>query len=73
MVRHADPIPSEFTVRIDADVRRRLRALAIRSGRTQEQLILAAIEAYLDRNEGFRLPPWVGAWAPTASGAGRCP
>ena len=68
MVRHADPIMSEVTVRVDADVRRRLRALATRSGRAQEQLIIAAIEAYLERNEGFRLPPWVGAWTPVAAG-----
>ena len=73
MVRHADPITSEFTVRVDADVCRRLHALAARSGRTQEQLILAAIQAYLDRNEGFRLPPWVGAWTPTVSGSGPGP
>ena len=71
MVRHADPITSDITVRVDADVRRRLRALATRSGRTQEQLTLAAIQAYLDRNEGFRLPPWVGAWTPTAGAVGR--
>ncbi len=70
MVRHADPITSDVTVRVDADLRGRLRALATRSGRAQEQLILAAIQAYLDRNEGFRLPPWVGAWTPTASAAG---
>jgi predicted DNA-binding protein len=73
VVRHADPITSEVTIRVDADVRRRLRALATRSRRTQEQVILAAIDAYLDRNEGFRLPPWVGAWTPTASGSGRNP
>ena len=73
MVRHADPTTSDVTVRVDGDIRRRLRALATRSGRTQEQLTLAAIQAYLDRNEGFRLPPWVGAWAPTASAARRSP
>lgn len=71
MVRHADPTTSHVIVRVDADVRRRLRALATRSGRTQEQLILAAIKAYLDRNEGFRLPPWVGAWTPSAGATGR--
>lgn len=71
MARHADPITSDLTVRVDADVRRRLRALATRSGRTQEQLTLAAIQAYLDRNEGFRLPPWVGSWTPTAGTVGR--
>lgn len=71
MVRHADPITSDVTVRVDADLRRRLHALATRSGRAQEQLILAAIQAYLDRNEGFRLPPWVGAWTPAAGTVGR--
>ena len=70
MARHADPSMSDVTVRVDADVRRRLQALATRSGRAQEQLIIAAIEAYLERNEGFRLPPWVGAWNPIAGAAG---
>jgi hypothetical protein len=47
---------------LDPQIRRRLRALALRSGRPQAELVREALTAYLDRRQGYRLPSWVGSW-----------
>jgi len=52
----------EAALRLDADQQHRLRLLAGRLGRSGEELLREAVDAYLDRREDRSLPPWVGAW-----------
>ena len=63
-VRGASVIPrvERTTIYLDAEQRRRLRSLAASSDRPRDQLIREAIDRYLGRRDGFRLPSWVGAW-----------
>ncbi len=56
------PWVERTTIYLDADQRRRLRSLAASSDRPRDQLIREAIDRYLGRRDGFRLPSWVGAW-----------
>ena len=56
------PRVERTTIYLDVDQRRRLRSLAASSDRPRDQLIREAIDRYLGRCEGFRLPSWVGAW-----------
>lgn len=56
------PRVERTTIYLDADQRRRLRSLAASSDRPRDQLIREAIDRYLGRSDGFRLPSWVGAW-----------
>jgi len=56
------PRVERTTIYLDADQRRRLRSLAASSDRPRDQLIREAIDRYLGRYDGFRLPSWVGAW-----------
>jgi predicted DNA-binding protein len=57
------PRVERTTIYLDVEQRRRLRSLAASSDRPRDQLIREAIDRYLGRNETFRLPSWVGAWA----------
>jgi hypothetical protein len=57
------PRVERTTIYLDVDQRRRLRSLAASSDRPRDQLIREAIDRYLGRCDGFRLPSWVGAWA----------
>ncbi len=62
------PWVERTTIYLDADQRRRLRSLAASSDRPRDQLIREAIDRYLGRCDGFRLPSWVGAWTDGSSG-----
>ena len=57
------PRVERTTIYLDVDQCRRLRSLAVSSDRPRDQLIREAIDRYLGRNDAFRLPSWVGAWA----------
>ena len=56
------PRVERTTIYLDAEQRRQLRSLAASSDRSRDQLIREAVDRYLGRCDGFRLPSWVGAW-----------
>jgi predicted DNA-binding protein len=56
------PRVERTTIYLDAEQLRRLRSLAAASDRPRDHLIREAIDRYLGRCDGFRLPSWVGAW-----------
>ncbi len=58
---HTDGM-EKTTVYLSDGTGRRLRTLSARTGRTQAELIREALDRYLLREDGFRMPSWVGAW-----------
>lgn len=54
-------VVEKTTVYLDADLRRKLAAVARRRGVPQAALIRDALAAYLASKEAPRLPSWVGA------------
>ena len=61
------PRVERTTIYLDAEQRRRLRSLAASVDRPRDQLIREAIDRYLGRCDGFRLPSWVGVWTDGSS------
>ena len=56
------PRVERTTIYLEAEQRRQLRSLAASSDCSRDQLIREAVDRYLGRCDGFRLPSWVGAW-----------
>jgi hypothetical protein len=50
--------------RLRSDDGRRLRDIAARTGRSEEDLLHEALVAYLGLFEEPPLPGWIGAWPP---------